>query len=171
MHSDVLKFVSQVKSKHPFYFFRSRVLEVGSANINGSVRKKFNFCRYKGIDLAEGRGVDLVHDITQPLYFGWFDVVISVEMLEHCNNVDVALKNMYDAVKPKGLLIITAAGIARHEHGTSRTDEGSSPETIDHYKNISMEQFQKSLPPNLFYSYNLEYRRDFKDIMFYGIKT
>ena len=62
-----------------------RVLEVGSLDINGSVRPLFENCNYTGIDLGEGRGVDVVAHVTDyhRLDDNEFDVVISTETLEH----------------------------------------------------------------------------------------
>lgn len=172
MHSECQKFIREVKKKHPLRFFRKRVLEVGSLIINGSPRKHFTLCRYVGIDLAPGLGVNKVHDGAKgPYHFGHFDVVISVEVLEHAKEWYYILTHMYDALKPGGLMIITCAGPARAEHGTKRTDEGSSPFTSDYYKNITIEKFAQNIRPEQFHSYQLQYRRDRQDLCFWGIKN
>ena len=57
MHESVLSFVElQVSS---LGVADKRALEIGSANVNGSVRSNFTG-PYLGIDLAPGPGVDLV---------------------------------------------------------------------------------------------------------------
>jgi SAM-dependent methyltransferase len=171
MHKEVKMFVKSVRRRHPWYFFRSRVLEVGSMIINGSIRKQFFACRYKGIDLAPGPGVDLVHDMSNPGYWGLFDVVISLEVLEHAQKWRTVVKNMYDCVKPGGLLIITCAGPARAEHGTERTDAGSSPHTNGYYENIGLEDLSMYVEPHQFKEYYIAERRDRMDLVFYGIKN
>jgi len=59
-------------------------LEVGSLDINGSVRIVFERCDYLGVDLGEGKGVDLVcpgHLLEFPA--SSFDTVISCQCFEH----------------------------------------------------------------------------------------
>ena len=84
-HQQQLSFVASVKDQFPEYFSQTKVLEVGSLNINGSVRQFFqNPDEYIGCDLGEGPGVDIVcrgHELPYP--DGAFDVVISCECFEH----------------------------------------------------------------------------------------
>jgi hypothetical protein len=69
-----------------------RVLEVGSQDVNGSVRGLFtNLAKtteYIGIDMQEAKGVDIVATPTQLLELSedWarsFDAVVCLEVLEH----------------------------------------------------------------------------------------
>lgn len=170
MHEEVRQFIKSVRARYPKSFFRKKVLEVGSLNVNGSVREHFWFCDYLGIDLNKGRGVDMVcpaHLFTAPYKF---DVVISTEMLEHDMFWSASLLQMYYNLKRDGLLIITCASDNRPEHGTRRTSPQDSPFTNDYYTNISVEAFEHILPPKLFTDYFLENRRDKEDLVFYGIK-
>ena len=59
-HDYQLEFVEYVKDNNEDFFSNKRVLEVGSLNINGTVRDLFNDCNYIGIDVGEGNGVDVV---------------------------------------------------------------------------------------------------------------
>ena len=59
-HSTQQDFILYTKNKFPNYFTNSKVLEVGSLDINGSMRSFFSECDYLGIDVGEGQGVDLV---------------------------------------------------------------------------------------------------------------
>lgn len=171
MHNAVRTFLKDVRKEFPYKFRFKKVLEVGSKNINGSPRKYFWFCDYTGIDLSEGRGVDIIHDITVYEYImNPYDVVISTEMLEHCDKWQAALINMYDLIISGGLIIITCAGPDRAEHGTKRTTPEASPDTTDYYRNISTEDFKSILPPDLFREYTLMYARGRNDLQFYGIK-
>jgi len=57
-HKEQLDFVSYVKGYNPVNFTNANVLEVGSLDINGSVRTCFSSCEYVGIDVSAGkRGV------------------------------------------------------------------------------------------------------------------
>jgi 2-polyprenyl-3-methyl-5-hydroxy-6-metoxy-1,4-benzoquinol methylase len=114
-------------------------------------------------------GVDMIADITEFHEHHMFDVVISCEMLEHCKDWDIALANMYLCTKPGGLLIITCAGPGRHEHGTYAHTPEDSKFTLDHYRNISIEDFLSVLPMDYFHDCSLELTRDGQDLYFYGI--
>lgn len=186
LHKEADQFVRQVKAEYPEYFSNKKVLEVGSLDINGSVRKYFENCDYTGIDLGEGLGVDRVAHITdllkeateiRPEVFvsvapcAFWDVVVSTEALEHDNLWLESLSAMYSLLKPNGLLLITCAGPTRAEHGTTRSDGGwASPSTPDYYRNISTEDFASILPATLFSKSYLGYRSDHADLYFAGIK-
>ncbi len=103
------------------------------------------------------------------------DVVISSEALEHDKKWQASLQKMYNLLKPSGILIITCAGPGRPEHGTNQTDSEASPHTLDHYRNISVEDFASVLPANLFSKSHLGYcgypDSPTEDLYFVGIKT
>jgi SAM-dependent methyltransferase len=170
MHPEIDEFVVKVKNKFPVYFVDTDVLEVGSQDINGSVRKHFNHCEYLGIDLGEATGVDQVVSIIDFDMPNTYDVVISSEMLEHCKEWDEALKQMYINTKPGGLFILTCAGPNRHEHGTSNHTPQDSKFTLEHYRNISLEDFESALPLSGFSECNLSLERGNTDLYFWGIK-
>src|SRR6478736_3640577 len=100
MHLAVHRFIKDVRKEYPWKFRLRKVLEVGAKNINGSPRRYLWFCEYIGVDLSEGKGVDIVRDICNMKYTGYmgnfnrWDVVISSEMLEHCSEWKKALERM-----------------------------------------------------------------------------
>lgn len=90
-----------------------RVLEVGSRNVNGSVRplfERYKPAHYLGVDIENGPGVDLILNATNlEVAFGadsW-DVVVASETLEHVENWVTSLRNMLAVLRPGGLLCIT----------------------------------------------------------------
>ena len=59
-HEEQLNYVKKLKYKFPSYFNRKKILEIGSLNINGSIREFFDECNYVGLDIFFGDGVDIV---------------------------------------------------------------------------------------------------------------
>lgn len=170
MHPEVSQFIQNVKSKHPSYFIKKKVLEVGSLDINGTIRNLFPMCYYTGLDVGKGKGVDFVCPIHEYSLPEEFDVVVSTEMLEHDKYWKDSLKSMYINLKSGGLMMLTCAGPTRQEHGTTRTTPGDAPFTNDYYRNISIEDFQSILPKLMFKESSIEYARKEADLYFYGIK-
>ena len=110
MYPNVLEWVQRVLKLEDIK--RGDVLEVGSYDINGSVRPYIESCsprRYLGVDAQLGPSVDRVVDcenLTDEVA-GFWDVVISTEMLEHVRDWKTCMMQMWSAVKPGGLLVIT----------------------------------------------------------------
>ncbi len=141
--------VSLVKSHLPQFFEGTSVLEVGSLDINGSVRPFFKDCDFTGIDVDEGPGVDrVVSGEMADFPTGAFDVTISCECFEHNPWWRETLANMLRMTRPGGLVLMTCAGPGRPEHGTTRTDPTKSPFTVvwDYYANVSPKDLKASLP-------------------------
>lgn len=110
MHQSVIDWVSGITRIHSFA--GKRILEVGSLDVNGSVRPLFaGASTYTGIDFRAGPGVDLLMN-AHSLGFGdaSFDVVVSTEMLEHDDEFWLSLVEMGRVLKRHGVLIITARG-------------------------------------------------------------
>jgi hypothetical protein len=144
-HPEQVAFVDSIRTRFPDNFEFCEVLEIGSRNVNGTVRSLFDSCRYIGIDCTEGPGVDLVtlaHNFRPPegtLY----DTVISCEAFEH----DPFLKKTLAVcvgkyLKKGGLFVATWASPERQEHGTTK----STPEEIygpdpEYYRGVSAKNF------------------------------
>ena len=94
-HQSQLDFVRSLTNRFPIYFAGQKVLEVGSLDINGSIRQFFSGCEYIGVDLGEGKGVDLVAK-GEELDFpdGYFKVVASCECFEHNPEWEATFRNM-----------------------------------------------------------------------------
>lgn len=100
----------------------SKVLEVGSRNVNGSIKNQFvdKYDEYIGLDLIEGTGVDIVDDAMNiPKHWSTetFDLVICVETLEHVKDPVQVVKNMRNVLKKGGWMLITTPGANHPEHG------------------------------------------------------
>lgn len=75
---------------------------------------------------------------------------------------------MYDVLRPGGLLLITAGGDGREEHGTYLHHPSASPETLGYYRNISNEMFESVLGRELFGERVIRQARG--DFHFAGVK-
>jgi SAM-dependent methyltransferase len=85
-------------------------LEVGSLNVNGSVRSLFTG-NYIGVDLQEGPGVDRVMDgeaLEYPDHH--FEVVVCTETLEHMKRPWVAVSEMVRVLDFGGSVLLTGRG-------------------------------------------------------------
>lgn len=122
MHRTVFLFVQERLSRSDVA--GKRVLEVGSLDVNGSVRgiaAAFEPDEYIGVDIRPGPKVDVVCDASKLVdFFGVerFDLVLSTEMLEHAEDWRGAVSNMKRVLAPGGLLLLTtrSPGFPQHDH-------------------------------------------------------
>jgi len=88
------------------------VLDVGGANVNGGYGEIFSDSRfhYLAADLAAGNGVDIVLEdpYRLPLDDRSVDIVLSGQMLEHCEFFWLAFAEMMRVLKPDGFLFLIA---------------------------------------------------------------
>ena len=149
-HLEQFQFIATVKAAFPGFFSAARTLEIGSLDINGSVRRLFDGGTYIGLDVAPGRGVDIVckgQDFHAP--DNSFDTVISCEAMEHNPEWKPTMVNMIRLCRPGGLVVMTCATTGRKEHGTTRTSPDDSPLTIglgwEYYQNLTERDFRNAL--------------------------
>lgn len=119
---------------------RRRVLEIGSRNINGSLRDAFPYfpgpARYIGIDVAPGPCVDAVAsgaDYEPP----WApDTVLCAEVLEHVPDAEAEAicQNALRVLEPGGYLLLSAAAEPRAPHSAIH---GGKPEPGEFYRNVT----------------------------------
>lgn len=103
-----------VRATLPSAFVRGkRVLDVGSLDWNGSVRDLIiskNPAEYVGIDILEGEGVDEVLSANDLLdHYGpkrW-DIIVCLEMLEHCEAWQDAVYQMKESLVESGCIVLT----------------------------------------------------------------
>lgn len=173
-HAEQLTWVTNLKTQFPDFFVNKRVLEVGSLNINGSIRQFFTDCDYTGIDIGPGQDVDVVcsgHEFDAPS----FDVAASCECFEHNPFWAQTFLNMWRLLKPDGLLFMSCATTGRPEHGTSRTTVKDSPLTVqknwEYYRNLTIPDFEKAFPLSLLFSrYAFSSHTRHCDLYFWGVR-
>lgn len=114
MHASVMAWVAAEVSRHGLA--PRPTLEVGSYDVNGSVRGVFTG-PYVGVDMRAGPGVDRVMP-GSALDFPdrAFEVVVSTEMLEHDPSFWRSLAEMGRVLVAGGHLLVTARGNGFGEH-------------------------------------------------------
>jgi len=171
-HEQQRIFINRVKKLFPDAFTDVDVLEVGSLDINGTVRDFFSANRYVGVDVGPGPGVDVVEHGENLLYPDeTFDTAISAECFEHNPEWAATFANMHRMAKK--YVIFTCASDGRPEHGTRRSDRGSSPLTADwdYYRNLNQADFEQTFDiEEMFSEHMFEYNPQSHDLYFWGVK-
>lgn len=169
-----VKLASECFSEH---FSKVRVIEIGSYDVNGSIRQLFPVAvEFVGIDLVTGPGVDVVcggdeyDEASNSL-----DVAISCECFEHNPFWLETFINMIRMVKPQGMVLFTCASRGRVEHGTKRTMPGASPGTqavgLDYYQNLTENDFRTRINLSLHFDvFEFFYIPSTHDLYFIGFK-
>jgi SAM-dependent methyltransferase len=177
-HPEQLGFFQAVADANRTMLAGGSVLEVGSYDVNGTVRGIFSAAgQYVGVDLKDGPGVDVIsygHQLDSP--DAAFDVTISGECFEHDPNWDLTFRNMVRMTRPGGLVAFTCASRGRPEHGTRRTRADDSPGTqaqgLDYYRNLDRTDFEKAIPfGDLFSEYRFWYLASHFDLYFAGVRA
>ena len=176
-HHQQDEFIRIVKAHLPQFFTDSRVIEIGSLDINGSVRAHFDTTRYLGCDLRRGAGVDLDAPgqlIGQPT--GSFDVALSLECFEHNPYWLETFVNMLRLTREGGMVLFTCATTGRREHGTPRSAPESSPFTVErgwtYYRNLTKSDFTSRLDLSLWLSdWRFYVGHESYDLYFVGLRS
>lgn len=150
MHGNVMNWVAQCLDLRKTLVSKStsaRVLEIGSLDINGSVRPLFantisDGGLFFGIDVQEGPGVDLVADASVYKSDVQYDVVVCAEVFEHTAVWPKIIKNVHSLLLPGGMFIATMAGEGRPPH--SAIDENPI-RSWEYYKNVTKSDLEKQL--------------------------
>jgi hypothetical protein len=120
MHEASMRFWRWAKESMPDRFAGTRICEIGSFNVNGSLREVFKID--VGVDFRKGPCVDIVslaHKVNLPS--DSFDAVVSASMLEHDPYWDLSIAKMVEILKPGGVLLLYwgAARCRPHEYTAS----------------------------------------------------
>lgn len=114
-----IEWVAEMRTK--YQIDPTIVLDVGSRNINGSVRSLFPSTQYIGIDMLPGPEVDKVMRGDE-IHTIWtaspVDLVICMNTLEHDDHFWETLRQMKSILKPGGYMIICTPtfGFPIHRH-------------------------------------------------------
>lgn len=137
MHPGAFEFVG----RYGTFDFIS-VVEIGSRDINGSVRCHFPAAKWIGLDLYPGPGVDIVTDALDHMLIERCDFIVCCEVFEHCSYWGEILNHVASWLKPGGKIIITCAGPGREPHSAI---DGGPLHPNEHYANITQDQLAEEL--------------------------
>lgn len=174
-HYEQLEFINIVSKELRLLnrFETFTILDVGSYDINGTIKKFFPLNKYLGVDLVRGPNVDIVlnGDSLHKLHKK-FNIVISTEVFEHTVNYKDIFLSMYNVCEDDGYVIFTCASRGRIEHGTNRSCINDNPSSDGfYYKNVFKKDFEKNFNLNkLFEKYFLFYNIKSSDLYFIGAK-
>jgi hypothetical protein len=150
------------------------VLDVGSYDINGSLKYLFPNSDYTGLDLAEGPNVDIVVSGAEFNTDKRYDITLSCECFEHNPQYLLTFQNMIKLTKNNGLVVFTCATTGRPEHGTKNTSPHSSlasqEVSSNYYKNLVKEDFDQCDLDAVFSSYSFYSNAYSNDLYFIGRK-
>jgi SAM-dependent methyltransferase len=110
----VKKFLTEHVQVEPF-----KVLDVGSMDVNGTVKDLFHEGTYTGADMRSGGNVDVVvngHDLVKKFGLKSFDMVTCFDMMEHDEKFWLTITQMKKVLKKGGWLLIGAPGRACSLH-------------------------------------------------------
>jgi SAM-dependent methyltransferase len=111
MHTFAKKSFEFFKKTYLSKFNNPKIVDVGSLDINGSIRDQVNFkSEYIGVDLTEGKNVDKVLENPYKLPFddNSIDIIVSISVFEHVEFFWETFLEMLRVLKPNGLLFINA---------------------------------------------------------------
>lgn len=171
-HSQQMAFLESLRHTPWKAAYRAEsVLEIGSLDVNGSVRRFWHGVpNYVGVDLLAGKGVDVVCP-AENLPYGerLFDVVVSCECLEHARNWSLIFERMWRI--SRRYVIMTCASVGREEHGTTACHAWASPATNDYYRNLTALDFEREHElPVMFRRYEWRCDGEIGDLYFVGLK-
>lgn len=118
MHPQCYALFERFVRDHAHDLHGCSVLDVGSCDVNGTLRPLFaGLGTYTGCDLEAGPNVDLVQEGPYRIQLSdaQFSVVVSANCLEHCKRPWLLVLEMDRMLKPGGLLALSVPfNIAPH---------------------------------------------------------
>ena len=117
------------------------VVEFGSKDVNGNVHALLGQAKYVGIDRELGPNVDIVMDCQE--YIGKADIVLCLEVLEHCDDLDGIIQVIIDTLDDdNSMALVTCATTGRPEHSAF---DGGPLRSGEFYKNVTFAALEKSV--------------------------
>lgn len=142
MHAEAYSWVARFGTSDPI-----RVADFGGRDINGTALDHFPNADRTVVDIAPGKGVDVVADAASWVPDRAYDVVTCCEVCEHTYSWPDIMATAFKALTPGGCLIVTCAGPGRDPH--SAVDGGRTLKYIsgsrEWYRNVTTDELGQVL--------------------------
>lgn len=136
MHDAAYDYVGRYASTR-----RLTVVEIGSRDVNFTIRPHFPHASYVGIDAQPGPCVDVVADGATWQPEEAVDLVVCAEVFEHTPNWQAIVENAAAMLRPGGRAVFTCAGPGRAEHGVHVDD----PDLPGWYQNVAADDLAAAM--------------------------
>lgn len=148
-----------------------RVLDIGGADINCSLRNLYTWSDYRCVDIAEGPGVDIVADFitwSHEVDVSQFDLIVCFEVFEHMKEWAFAVHRVHTLLEPGGLFVGTCATDGRTPHSAWGDPH---PRPGEHYMNVPPGALAGTLVSAGFKEFTVDVARDGVDLRWKARKT
>lgn len=110
MHPTAMQSATAFFQTYANEFVNPTIVEIGSQNVNGSIREQAPPSNYVGLDFQEAKGVDIVLEdaYTFPLPDNYADMIVTSSCFEHSEMFWLTFVEALRILKPKGLFYINA---------------------------------------------------------------
>jgi len=132
MHTEALSFVADARAE--LDFTPKVVVEIGSRNVNGTIRGLFAGAAFTGVDIEPGEGVDVVASGAVYVHPTPVDVVVCTEVFEHTPDAKEIVARAADMLRPGGVFIATMAATGRFPHSAV---DGGELRPDEFYRNVN----------------------------------
>lgn len=148
------QWINEIRDKFSDKFKDADVLDVGSANLNGTYKPFFSqsgCSMYTGIDVLPFNNVDVVGPVHKYNPDKQYDIVFSASQLEHDMYWRQSLMKFIKLCKSGGMIIFSAWAKLDH-HGTKNDQpltslsSGLDSEWADYYENRSVNDIRSIWP-------------------------
>jgi len=120
---------------------RRRVIEFGSADVNGNVRDLLGGAEYIGVDIRPGPNVDVVADAATYDPPWRPDLVLCLNMLEHTPESTEIVANAHRMLAPSGMLLVSVPDASFPIHSA----DGGALKDGEWYEAFSVESLWRLL--------------------------
>lgn len=141
MHESVDRFIEEQVAE--LGLADSAVLEVGSLDLNGSIRHHF-VGQYVGLDIVAGPGVDQVYDGEAiPFISSSVPTVVCAETLEHAAEFWYLSAEIVRVLAHGGWLLLTTRANGFPDHAVPHEDGGAGPDRWRFMPGALAEMFER----------------------------
>lgn len=137
MHANNRKWLEDLAKQYPKSFNKCSVLEIGSQDINGTIRDYFTDCDYVGVDMFPGKCVDMVAQY--PEFDRQFDTLAIFSAYEHDFEWKKNFKHNLQWLKKGGMCFVCFGAEGNHEHNYPVWRLVPHQEFLDYCKDLGLE--------------------------------